>query len=137
MGGRGASSGMSHYERKNGTIVENPYGSQYRMVHKSGNIKFVKPTDNNEEELLETMTRGRVYALINSKGNIKSITYFDNENKRNRVVEIDHGHAGLKEHAHRGYERPKKSGKTYATKPTVKELEMIDRVKKIWEDYKK
>ncbi len=129
MGGRGASSGTS--------INRNKYGTQFYMLYQSGNIKFIKPTEDNTEELLETMTRGRVYALINSKNNIKSITYFDNENKRSKVIEIDHGHAGLKEHAHRGYERPKKDGNTLAAKLTAKEIEMLDRVKRIWEDYNK
>lgn len=129
MGGRGASSGTS--------INRNKYGTQFYMLYQSGNIKFIKPIEDNTEELLETMTRGRVYALINSKNNIKSITYFDNENKRSKVIEIDHGHAGLKEHAHRGYERPKKDGNTLAAKLTAKEIEMVDRVKRIWEDYNK
>ncbi len=129
MGGRGASSGTS--------VKKNKYGSQYKSIFTRGNIKFIKPTENNTEELLETMTRGRVYALINSNDKIKSITYFDNDNKRSKVVEIDHYHAGLKEHAHRGYERQKDGDKTIATKPTSKEIKMIDRVVKIWENYKK
>ena len=129
MGGRGASSGMSE--------KGNPYGSQYQTVAESGNIKFITGKAVKPEELLETMTRGRVYVLLNSKDNIKSITYFDNENKRSRVVEIDHGHQKMKEHVHIGYERPKRNGKSYATKPTAKDREMIDRVSKIWDSRKK
>lgn len=129
MGGRGASSGMSE--------KGNPYGSQYQTVTESGNIKFITGKAVKPEELLETMTRGRVYVLLNSKDNIKSITYFDNENKRSRVVEVDHGHQKMKEHVHIGYERTKRDGKSYATKPTAKDREMIDRVSKIWDNRKK
>lgn len=129
MGGRGASSGMS---RKG-----NPYGSQYHSVNESGNIKFLKGNVENPEELVETMTNGRVYVLLNSKDNIKSITFFDKENKRSRVVEIDHGHQKMGEHVHNGYERPMKDGKSYATRPTAKDREMIDRVKKLWDIRKK
>ncbi len=115
----------------------NRYGTQYLSVYESGNIKFLKGNVGKPEELLETMTRGRVYVLLNSKGNIKSITFFDKENKRSRVVEIDHGHQKMREHVHRGYERPIKDGQSYATKPTAKDREMIDRVKKLWESHKK
>lgn len=129
MGGRGASSGTS---KRN-----NPYGSQYRSVYESGNIKFLKGNVKHPEELLETMTNGRVYVLLNSKDDIKSITFFDRENKRNRVVEIDHRHQKMREHVHKGYERPMKDGKSYATRPTAKDREMIDRVKNLWDIHRK
>ena len=58
MGGRGASSGMSHYERKDGTVVENPYGSQYHAVMTAGNVKFVSKNSRQSEPLMETMTGG-------------------------------------------------------------------------------
>ena len=91
MGGRGASSGTSHYERKDGTVIENPYGSQYHSVMTSGNIKFVSKSSRRSEPLMETMTKGRVYAHVEGD-DIKSIVYFDNENKRTKQIDLDHPH---------------------------------------------
>ena len=60
MGGRGASSGMSHYERKDGTVVENPYGSQYHAVMTAGNVKFVSKNSRQSEPLMaESMFASR------------------------------------------------------------------------------
>ncbi|MEQ2957361.1 hypothetical protein [Slackia piriformis] len=91
MGGRGASSGTSHYERKDGTVIENPYGSQYHSVMTSGNIKFVSKSSRRSEPLMETMTKGRVYAHVEGD-DMKSIVYFDNENKRTKQIDLDHPH---------------------------------------------
>ena len=49
MGGRGSSSGISD--------KGNHYGSQYRTVLKSGNIKFVEANDRHSESLFETQTK--------------------------------------------------------------------------------
>jgi hypothetical protein len=95
MGGRGASSGTSVYGNK--------YGSQYRTIAKEGNIKIVEPKVDNPETLVETMTKGRVYGLINSKGNLGSILYFDNENKRTKRIDLDHSHNGIQPHTQHGY----------------------------------
>lgn len=50
MGGRGASSGMSDHGNK--------YGSQYKALFQSGNIKFVQKNSRTAETLMETMTKG-------------------------------------------------------------------------------
>lgn len=56
MGGRGASSGISVKGKK--------YGSQYRTLLTVGNVKFIKKNDRQSEPLMETMTKGRVYATV-------------------------------------------------------------------------
>lgn len=73
MGGRGASSGMS--------VKGNKFGSQYRSILTYGNIKFVVPRVEHPEELIETMTKGRVYVLVGRKSQLKKIIYFDKDNK--------------------------------------------------------
>lgn len=73
MGGRGASSGMSHYERKDGTVVENPYGSQYHAVMTAGNVKFVSKNSRQSEPLMETMTGGR--SLCSRRGKRHQVDY--------------------------------------------------------------
>ena len=129
MGGRGASLGIS--ERGN------PYGSQYKTVLKSGNIKFVEPRVANPESLLETMTRGRIYVLLGQKGP-KNIIYFDNELKRNKRIDLDHFHKGLKPHTQKGYYGPEgDNGKLGANKPTTEEKKMVARVNELWDNYLK
>ncbi len=133
MGGRGASSGMSHYERKDGTILENPYGSQYHTVLQSGNIKLVTKNERESETLMETMTRGRVYAHVEG-GNIKSIVYFGNDNKRTKQVDLDHVHKGEAPHTHHGYNHNEYDSAKGAARLTTEERAMVDRVRKLWDN---
>ena len=97
MGGRGASSGRSNKGKL--------YGTEYKTVHKVGNIKFVTQNEQGSQKApMETMTKGRVYALIDKNKNApKSIIYFDKENKRNKQIDLDHVHRGISPHAHHGY----------------------------------
>ena len=92
MGGRGASSGESHEKKK--------YGTEYKTLLKVGNIKFVTKTSKESEELFETMTKNRIYVTVNAKGVLKSIVYFDKDNKRNKVIDLEHKHKGLIPHTH-------------------------------------
>lgn len=131
MGGRGASSGTSHYERKDGTIVENPYGSQYHSVMTAGNIKFVSKKSRQSEPLMETMTKGRVYARVEGD-DIKSIVYFDPKGKRSKQIDLDHEHEKKRPHTHHGYEF--KKGAHDASALTTKERAMVERVVNLWEN---
>ena len=126
MGGRGASSGIS----KKG----NPYGSQYRTVAKGSNIKIVEATDDNVESLLETMTRGRVYGLVNSKGNLGTIVYFDNDGKRTKRIDLDHSHKKMMPHTQHGYLNEGYDGKKGASRLTPEEKLMVERVSKLWDN---
>lgn len=125
MGGRGSSSGTS--------VKGNKYGSQYKTVLKDGNIKFLKPKAKQPEELLETMTRGRVYVLLNSNNKPKSITYFDNKNKKSKSIDLRHRHYGKIPHTHHGYDR----GSLGTTNITAKERKLIEKVNKIWDNRNK
>lgn len=126
MGGRGASSGISNKGRK--------YGTEYSTILKNGNIKFVKKTSSDSETIMETMTKGRVYANINNKGEIASIVYFDKNNKRNRQIDLTHKHKGEIPHTHHGYLHNEKDGKKGASKLTIEEKKIVERVQKIWYD---
>jgi len=126
MGGRGASSGVSD--------KGNSYGSQYHSLLTVGNIKFVSKNSRQSESLMETMTKGRVYVTIGGD-EIKSITYFDNDNKRVKEINLDHQHNGMKPHTHHGYFHNENDGEKGATNPTTEEQQMIDRVTQIWENH--
>lgn len=132
MGGRGASNGISE--------KGNPYGSQYETIFQSGNIKFVKARPGAEEPLLETMTRGRVYVLVTDKG-LKNVTYFSNELKRKKRIDLDHWHKKMRPHVQHGYfdnEYDKAAGvKLGATRLTTEEKIMVARVNDLWDNYQK
>ena len=74
MGGRGSSSGVSRDGK--------PYGSEFKTLYQSGNIKFIKSNSGNATAPFETMTKGRVYVTVNNSGEPKYITYHDKHNKR-------------------------------------------------------
>ena len=97
MGGRGASSGFS--TDKNGN-PKNKYGSQYHTLLEHENIKFVTKNTRNSETLMETMTPGRVYAEVGGSDLLR-IVFFDENNKRNHVIERDK--RTNEWHTHNGY----------------------------------
>lgn len=123
MGGRGASSGTS--------VKGNRYGSQYHAVMAAGNIKFVSKNSRESESLIETMTRGRVYAHVEGD-DLKSIIYFDADGKRSKQIDLTHEHEGKKPHTHYGYEF--KKGEHDASELTTKEKAMVERVIKLWDN---
>lgn len=132
MGGRGARFGVSDRG--------NPYGSQYRTLFEEGNIKFVEAREGAEEQLLETRTKGRVYAFVGKEG-IKSIIYFGDDLKRVKRIDLDHKHKGLDIHVEHGYynnEYDIAAGvKKGATRPTTEEKRMVDLVRRLWDNYKR
>lgn len=128
MGGRGARSGTS----KRG----NRYGGQYRTLHQSGNIKFVKKNARQSETLMETMTAGRVYAVVGGD-EVKSIMYFDKDGKKARQIDLDHTHKGKAPHVHRGYEHQERDPRGRRIDLSEKERRMVDRVLRTWDNRKR
>ena len=120
MGGRGASSGMS--------VKGNKYGSQYHTLYQDGNVKFVTKNSRQSEDLMETMTDGRIYATVNG-GEVQRITFFDKDKKRNKVLEYDkrrkewHGHSGYlhSEHSEKEHEEL-----------TASDQKIIDDIRQKW-----
>ena len=126
MGGRGASSGTSN--------AGNKYGTQYKTLLTSGNISFVSKVNQHSETLMETATKGRVYALID-RGKVKSIIYNDKNNKRSKQIDLN-DHGGLTPHVHRGYFHNEYTSKNQPTKLTTEEKSMVERVTNIWNNHK-
>ena len=124
MGSRGASSGVANNGKK--------YGTEYHSVLKSGNIKFVKINSGNTKAPQETMTRGRIYVTVNEDGLLKHITYFDNQNKRVKTIDLDKPHKGVTPHTHHGYEHNENDSKKGFSNLTPEEKKMVDRVRAIW-----
>lgn len=123
MGGRGSSSGISAGGK--------PYSSQYHTLFQSGNIKFVKKNERASENLMETQTRGRVYVTVGGN-ELQNIIYFDRDNKRNKVINLNHPHKGEQPHVHHGYFHNENDGPKGATRLTEKEKRMVARIRKLW-----
>lgn len=127
MGGRGASSGLSEKGRT--------YGSEFKTLLTSGNIKFVKYNDSiAAKSPQETMTRGRVYVTVNDKNKLVSITYYDTGGKRRKTIDLTKVHKGMKPHTHHGYEHNELDGPKGATNLDEKERRLVDRIYKIWQN---
>lgn len=128
MGGRGASSGMSESGK--------PYGTEFRSVYQSGNIKFLISNSGSAKTPMETMTKGRVYATVNNQKKIKAITYYDKHNKRFKQIDVigtPHEIDGKKElpHTHLGYVHDEHGTR----KTNTKEDKMVERILKTWYYY--
>lgn len=101
MGGRGASLGISVKGKK--------YGTEFKTLLNVGNIKFVKHNDSAASKTpMETMSKGRVYVTVNNKDELKSITFYDNNNKRYKQIDLTgkaHAINGkyVLPHVHMGY----------------------------------
>lgn len=126
MGGRGASSGTS----KKG----NPYGSQYKTLLVDGNVKYISKKMSNAEALMETQTKGRVYALVNNSA-VKSVIYFDNNLMRMKTIDLNHSHNGIMPHVHHGYFHNEFDGAKGASKLNTKEQKLVDNILKRWQNH--
>lgn len=123
MGGRGASSGKS--------VKGNPYGSQYHTRLEVDNIKFVTKNTRQSEDLMETMTPGRIYVTVGGSDDLLRITFFDENNKRNRVIERDK-RSGVW-HVHSGYEHTEYS-ENHWDSLNDNDRRILDRVLRAWQN---
>lgn len=128
MGGRGASSGITEKTKR-------PYGSEYKTLLTSGNIKFVRYNDSESAKApQETMTKGRVYVTVNKDDELVAVTYYDDNGKRRKSIDLKKPHKGMSPHAHHGYEHNEFDGPKGATNLTEKERKMVERIYKIWQN---
>lgn len=63
-----------------------------KQLYQTGNIKFVSYNNGSATAPMETMTDGRVYAVVNTKNEIKSISYYDKNKKRYKQIDTGHLH---------------------------------------------
>ncbi|WP_302175490.1 hypothetical protein [Limosilactobacillus ingluviei] len=126
MGSRGASSGVAKNGKK--------YGTEYRTLLQYGNIKFIRHNSPVSNPPMETMSKGRIYVVVNKEGKLKNIVHFDNNNLRSFQIDLDHAHKidGIptKPHVHLGYYHNEKGDR----KITKQEERLIELVKKIWDN---
>lgn len=128
MGGRGSSTGVS--------VKGKVYGTEYKSLLTSGNIKYVVNVGQNTTAPMETMTANRVYVTLSQQGEPKFISYYDKENKRRKQIDLDKPHQGVSPHTHHGYEHNENdSSKGYANL-TTKERQMVERITNTWKEKK-
>ncbi len=128
MGGRGSNTGVS--------VKGKVYGSEYRSLLTSGNVKYVVPTSGNTTAPMETMTNNRVYVTLDGDGNPKFISYYDRENKRRKQIDLDKPHMGVFPHTHHGYDHNENDTGKGFTYLTSKERAMVERVTNTWKGKK-
>lgn len=110
----------------------NPYGSQYHTLLEVDNIKFVSKNTRQSENLMETMTSGRVYATVGGEAVIR-ITFFDEENKRSKVIELDKRTETW--HVHQGYEHTEYS-ENHWDPLSDSDRKILDKVLTAWNNRK-
>lgn len=114
---------------------DKPYGTEYKTLYQSGNIKFITNTEGSTNAPIYTQTKGRVYVTINNQNKIKSITYYDKKLNRHKQIDLEHHHpvngVKTKPHMHKGLKHNEKGDYFLSSK----ELKMVDRVKQIWYNY--
>lgn len=125
MGGRGASSGISDKGNK--------YGSQYHTILEVDNIKFVEKNKRDSEPLMETMTDGRVYVQVGGEELLR-IIFFDENNKRNKVIEYDKRHDEW--HAHLGYFHNENDTAEHSPL-SEQDKEILEKVRTLWDNRKR
>lgn len=128
MGGRGSSSGIS--------VKGKSYGTEYKSLLTSGNIKFVVKLDGSTTAPMETMTANRVYVTLSPQGDPKFISYYDRENKRKKQIDLDKPHQGVSPHTHHGYEHREYDSPKGFSSPTPQEKKMVAHITQIWEEKK-
>lgn len=109
----------------------NKYGSQYKMLLQSGNIKFVQKNSRTSETLMETVTKGRVYVTVGGN-DLLQVVYFDHSMHRSKTIDLSHSHDGKNPHTHHGYNHNENDGAKGYANLTTEEKKMVARVKKIW-----
>mgnify|MGYP007102040196 CR=1 FL=1 len=120
MGGRGAKSGISARGHKHGT--------QYDTLLQEGVIKFVKKATRQSESLMETTAPGRIYVTIGGN-EARGITFFDDGNKGNKVIEQDKRTGEW--HVHNGYLHTEYS-EEHRDRLSDSDGKLLDMVKQAW-----
>ncbi|MCF0150980.1 MAG: hypothetical protein HUJ80_06190 [Firmicutes bacterium] len=128
MGGRGSSTGVSLNGKK--------YGTEYKSLLTSGNVKFVVRLDNSATAPIETMTKNRVYVTLTPSGDLKCISYYDKDNKRKKQIDLDKPHQGVLPHTHHGYNHNENDTAKGYSRLSDRERAMVERIQQMWKEEK-
>ncbi|QBX24102.1 hypothetical protein Javan174_0036 [Streptococcus phage Javan174] len=85
---------------------------------------------------METMTKGRIYGLVNQKDELRSLVFFDKNNRRHKQIDVSgtpHLINGKMElpHIHFGYNHNEK-GDSVLSKHDKK---LVDKASQSWYNY--
>lgn len=120
MGGRGASSAIGIYAKRNGLgeyVLDESgnafyleYGDEFESLAtiptNRGEVKVIRSlTSNNNKRPYETRTPGRIYATVSSSGVFNNLYFFGPDGKIREEWNLAHSHKGVRPgHKHIGYE---------------------------------
>ena len=114
------------------------YGTEYKFLHESGNIKFVRQKQGSTSAPMITRTKNRIYVTIDNDGDPKYISFYDKDNKRSKQIDLKgrlhiiDGERVLP-HTHYGYNHDENG----TFRVSEEEQKIIDKVNRIWYDYKR
>ena len=100
-----------------------------------GNIKFITIEKGANTAPLETRAKDRIYVTLGDGDNLKCITFYDDDGKRYKQIDLDHQHTvngrSSQPHVHLGYNHNENGDRL----PNEEERALIDRVKKGWYNF--
>lgn len=140
MGSRGAASGLRYDKHKGYSSYGKKYGSEYHTVLQVGDIKFIKSNNGNATAPMETRAgHKRIYVTLNNKNMPKFINSYGKNGKRIKQIDLSgHAHSvnGKKinpPHTHLGYIHLEGGTRSL----TKGERNLVDKVRKAWDNYGK
>ena len=119
--------------KASGGKSKTPYGTEFRTLLQDGKVKFVVPTSGATAAPMYTQTPGRVYATIDKNNKVKYITFYDDNLKRYKQIDLRGQPHKIDDkmelpHVHYGYLHDENG----TFKPNKEEQRMIDRILKKW-----
>lgn len=118
MGGRGAA-------------ANDEYGTAYRTLAQSGNIKIIKQRSSGSTKTpMESRTPNRIYAVVDRRNRVKSITFHESNGKRYKQIDLTKPHNGKKPHVHMGFEHNEGGGTR--GKLSKKEKRIVGLTERMW-----
>lgn len=109
----------------------------YRTVARDGDMKLVVSTglENNLKPIEKAHSPNSVYVILRNDGNLKSINVFDSSCIKERQIDLDHYHGGMKPHVHI-FSRSSKYHPGDAFPPVSEDYQLIIRANKLLKEYK-
>ena len=89
-------------------------------------------TDKNVMYLTNSLEFKKTDIIENKDFYLLKITYYDEQNKRKKQIDLNHPHKGIKPHVHHGYNHNENDNSKGATGLLPKEKKMVEKVERIW-----
>ena len=126
---------MSNGTNRSGRDWPIKYGKEYDVYAQDGNVKYIKPNIGEFKTPKETISKNRVYAVLDDQNDVKSIVFFDRYGEREKQIDVKgKPHNGKLPHVHIGYEHNEIGDRGNLTE---KEASIVLRILNTWERRRK